>query len=44
MKAVADTLGVSRANLHERVSGKTKPRRRYHNAQDGERTNAMRSS
>lgn len=34
MKAVADTLGVSRSNLHERVSGKTKPRRRYHKAQD----------
>jgi len=44
MKAVADTLGVSRSNLHERVSGKTKPRRRYHKAQDGERSNAMRSS
>ena len=34
MKAVADTLGVSRSNLHERVSGRTKPRRRYHKAQD----------
>ncbi|MCR9092466.1 MAG: hypothetical protein NXI11_14015 [Proteobacteria bacterium] len=34
MKAVADTLGVSRSNLHERVSGKTKPRRRCHKAQD----------
>ena len=34
MKAVADALGVSRSNLHERVSGKTKPRRRYHKAQD----------
>ena len=34
MKAVAHTLGVSRSNLHERVSGKTKPRRRYHKAQD----------
>lgn len=34
MKAVADTLGVSRSNLHERVSGNTKPRRRYHKAQD----------
>ena len=34
MKAVADTLGVARSNLHERVSGNTKPRRRYHKAQD----------
>jgi hypothetical protein len=34
MKAVADRLDVSRSNLHERVSGKTKPRRRYHKAQD----------
>ena len=34
MKAVADTLGVSRSNLHERVSDRTKPRRRYHEAQD----------
>jgi len=34
MKAVADTLGVARSNLHERVSGKTKPRRRHHKAQD----------
>jgi hypothetical protein len=30
MKAVAQTLGVSRSNLHDRLSGKTKPRRRYH--------------
>jgi len=34
MKAVAYTLGVSRSNLHERVSGRAKPRRRYHKAQD----------
>ena len=34
MTAVSDTLGVSRSNLHDRVSGKTKPRRRYHKAQD----------
>ncbi|WP_209428492.1 IS3 family transposase [Pararhodobacter sp. SW119] len=34
MSAVAETLGVSRSNLHDRVSGKTKPRRRYHKAQD----------
>ena len=29
MKAVADTLGVARSNLPERVSGKTRPHRRY---------------
>lgn len=34
MKAVAETLGVARANLHDRLSGRTKPRRRYHKAQD----------
>ena len=34
MKVVAEALGVSRSNLHERVSGRTEPRRRYHKAQD----------
>ena len=34
MKAVAEVLGVSRSNLHERLKGTTKPRRRYHKAQD----------
>ena len=34
MKAVAETLGVSRSNLHARLTGSTKPRRRYHKAQD----------
>ena len=34
---VAETLGVSRSNLHDRANGKTKPRRRYHKVQDGER-------
>ena len=34
MNAIAKTLGVSRANLIERVIGNTKPRRRYHKAQD----------
>ena len=34
MKAVADVLGVSRSNLHDRLKGATKPRRRYHKAQD----------
>ncbi|GKX36113.1 MAG: hypothetical protein MnENMB40S_37310 [Rhizobiaceae bacterium MnEN-MB40S] len=34
MKAVAETLGVSRSNLHERLKGTSKPRRGYHKAQD----------
>ena len=34
MKAVADVLGVSRSNLHDRLKGTTKPRRRYHKAHD----------
>ena len=34
MKVIAETLGVSRSNLHDRVTGRTKPRRRYHKAQD----------
>lgn len=34
MKTIAKTLGVSRSNLIERVNGATKPRRRYHKAQD----------
>ncbi len=34
MKTVADTLGVSRSNLHERAKGTTKPRQSYHKAQD----------
>jgi transposase InsO family protein len=34
MSAVAEALGVSRSNLHDRVNGRTKPRRRYHKAQD----------
>ncbi|SPJ26516.1 hypothetical protein PAA8504_04382 [Palleronia abyssalis] len=34
MKVVAETLGVSRSNLHARMTGSTKPRRRYHKAQD----------
>ncbi|SLN32901.1 IS2 transposase TnpB [Roseivivax jejudonensis] len=34
MKAVAETLGVSRSNLHARMNGSAKPRRRYHKAQD----------
>ena len=34
MKAVAQTLGVSRSNLHERQSGSTEPRRSYYKFQD----------
>ena len=34
MNAVAQILGVSRSNLHARVTGSAKPRRRYHKAQD----------
>lgn len=34
MKAVAETLGVSRSNLNARLNGSAKPRRRYHKAQD----------
>ncbi|MHA6345754.1 IS3 family transposase [Roseivivax sp. CAU 1761] len=34
VKAVAETLGVSRSNLNARLNGSAKPRRRYHKAQD----------
>ena len=34
MKAVAETLGVARSNLIDRLQGRTKPRRRYQKAQD----------
>ena len=34
MKAVAETLGVARSNLVDRLQGKAKPRRRHHKAQD----------
>jgi len=34
VKVVAETLGVSRSNLVDRLQGKAKPRRRYHKAQD----------
>ena len=34
VKAVAETLGVARSNLIDRLKGRTKPRRRYHKAQD----------
>lgn len=36
MKVVAETLGVARSNLVDRLKGKTKPCRRYHKAQDAE--------
>ncbi|MCZ4260618.1 IS3 family transposase [Limimaricola sp. G21655-S1] len=34
VKAVAETLGVSRSNLNARLNGSAKPRRRYHKAED----------
>ena len=35
MKVVAETLGLApRSNLIDRLNGTTKPRRRYHEAQD----------
>lgn len=34
MSVVAETLGVSRSNLHARMAGSTKQRRRYKKAQD----------
>ena len=34
VKVVAETLGVSRSNLHARLNGSAKPRRRYHRAQN----------
>ena len=36
MKVVAETLGVARSNLVDRLKGKTKSRRHYHKAQDAE--------
>src|SRR5690606_8445229 len=36
MKTVADTLGVSRSNLVERLNGRSKPRGRYNKAEDAE--------
>lgn len=40
MKVVAETLGVARSNLIDRLNNRTKPRRRYYKAQDGERLTA----
>lgn len=36
MKVVAETLGVARSNLIDRLEGKTKPRRHYYKAQYAE--------
>ena len=36
VKVVAETLGVARSNLIDRLNDRTKPRRRYQKAQDGE--------
>jgi putative transposase len=36
VKTVADTLGVSRSQLHERLNGEAKPRARYRKAEDPE--------
>jgi putative transposase len=36
VKVVAESLGVARSNLVDRLKGKTKPRRRYHKAQNAE--------
>ena len=42
MKTVADTLGVSRSNLVERLKGRSKPRGPYHKAEDAELLPAIR--
>ncbi len=42
MKAVADTLGVSRSNLIERLKGKSKPRGPYYKVEDAELLPAIR--
>lgn len=34
MSVVAEAIGVSRSNLHDRLGGSAKPRRGYHKAQD----------
>lgn len=34
MKMIARTLGVARSTLTDRLAGRTRPRRRYHKAQD----------
>jgi len=42
MKSVADTLGISRSNLVERLKGRSKPRGAYHKAEDAELLPAIR--
>jgi len=34
MSTVAEVMGVSRSNLHDRLNGSAQPRRSYHKAQD----------
>ena len=34
MTTIARTLGVARSTLTDRLAGRTRPRRRYHKAQD----------
>lgn len=34
MSVVVKTLGVSRSNMHDRLTGSAKPWRRYYKAQD----------
>ena len=36
MKAVAETLGVARSNLIDRLQGRSKPRRGYRKAEDAD--------
>ena len=43
MKAVATTLGVSRSQLHERLQGRSRLRRRYAKAEDSEFLRLIRS-
>ncbi|MFP3711349.1 IS3 family transposase, partial [Paraburkholderia sp. SIMBA_009] len=42
MKTVADTLGVSRSNVIERLKGRSKPRGAYHKVGDAELLPAIR--
>jgi hypothetical protein len=42
MKTAADTLGVSRSSLIERLKGRSKPRSSYHKAEDAELLPAVR--
>jgi putative transposase len=43
VKVVAQTLGVARSQLHERLSGRGRPRQRYAKPEDGELLPAIRS-